>query len=61
MSRGVSNQLPCWRRVSLGSEITLTRLQLAELVLEHPDSVVNEFREMKMQPSLKRALKHKEN
>ena len=38
MSRGVSNQLPCWRRVSLGPEIALTRPQLAELVLEHyPD------------------------
>ena len=38
MSRGVSNQLPCWRRVSLGPEIALTRPQLAVLVLEHyPD------------------------
>ncbi len=57
--------------MSLGSEIALTRLQLAELVLEHypdekPESVehldfaINEFREMKMQPSLERALRHKE-
>jgi hypothetical protein len=57
--------------VSLGSEIALTRLQLTELVLEHyPDEkpealehldfAINEFREMKMQPSLERALGHKE-
>ena len=47
------------------------RLQLAELLLEHyPDEraeamehldfAINEFREMKMQPSLERALRHKE-
>jgi tetratricopeptide (TPR) repeat protein len=53
------------------SEIALTRLQLAELLLEHyPDEksealehldfAINEFREMKMQPSLERALRHKE-
>ena len=52
-------------------EIALIRLQLAELLLEHYpeeraealehlDSAINEFREMKMQPSLERALKHKE-
>jgi len=52
-------------------EIALTRLQIAELLLEHyPDEkpealehldfAVNEFREMKMQPSLERALKHQE-
>ncbi|UCB42804.1 MAG: hypothetical protein JSV77_10200, partial [Dehalococcoidales bacterium] len=52
-------------------EIALTRLQLAELLLEHyPDEkkealehldfAINEFREMKMQPSLERALRHKE-
>jgi len=52
-------------------ELALTRLQLAELLLEHyPDEksdalehldfAINEFREMKMQPSLERALKHKE-
>ena len=52
-------------------ELALTRLQLAELLLEHypdekPDALdhldfaVNEFREMKMQPSLERALRHKE-
>lgn len=49
----------------------LTRLQLAELLLEHyPDEkeeavehldfAMKEFREMKMQPSLERALRHKE-
>jgi len=29
-------------------------------ILEHLDFAINEFREMKMQPSLERALKHKE-
>jgi len=52
-------------------ELALTRLQLAELLLEHyPDEkkealehldfAINEFREMKMHPSLERALRHKE-
>jgi tetratricopeptide (TPR) repeat protein len=52
-------------------ELALTRLQLAELLLEHyPDEkkealehldfAIKEFREMKMQPSLERALSHKE-
>jgi len=52
-------------------EVALTRLQLAELLLEHYpeeraealehlDFVITEFRDMKMQPSLERALKHKE-
>jgi tetratricopeptide (TPR) repeat protein len=52
-------------------ELALTRLQLAELLLEHYqdekkealehlDFAIKEFREMKMQPSLERALKHKE-
>jgi tetratricopeptide (TPR) repeat protein/archaellum biogenesis ATPase FlaH len=52
-------------------ELALTRLQLAELLLEHyPDEkkqalehldfVIKEFREMKMQPSLERALRHKD-
>jgi len=52
-------------------ELALTRLQLAELLLEHyPEEraealehlgfAINEFRDMKMQPSLERALKHKE-
>jgi tetratricopeptide (TPR) repeat protein len=51
--------------------LALTRLQLAELLLEHYpkeksealehlDFAINEFREMKMQPSLERALRHKE-
>lgn len=51
-------------------EIALTRLQLADLLLEHyPDEraealehldfAINEFREMKMQPSLERALRHR--
>jgi len=52
-------------------EVALTRLQLTELLLEHYpeeksealehlDFAINEFCEMKMQPSLERALKHKE-
>ena len=52
-------------------EVALTRLQLAELLLEHyPDEkaealehldfAIGEFREMKMQPSLERALRRKE-
>jgi tetratricopeptide (TPR) repeat protein len=52
-------------------ELTLTHLQLAELLLEHYpkekaealehlDFAIKEFREMKMQPSLERALRHKE-
>jgi tetratricopeptide (TPR) repeat protein len=52
-------------------ELALTRLQLAELLLEHyPDDkkealehldfAIKEFREMKMQPSLERALRHKD-
>ena len=50
-------------------ELALTRLQLAELLpenypkekadaLEHLDFAIKEFREMKMKPSLERALKH---
>ena len=52
-------------------ELALTRLQLAELLLEHYpaekkealehlDFAIKEFREMKMQPSLERALRHKD-
>ncbi len=52
-------------------ELALSRLQLAELLLEHyPDEkkealehldfAIKEFREMKMQPSLERALRHKD-
>jgi len=52
-------------------EVALTRLQLAELLLEHYpeeraealehlDFAIAEFRDMKMQPSLERALKHKD-
>ena len=57
--------------VKFRPEIALTRLQLAELLLEHYpeekkeavehlDSAIKEFREMKMQPSLERALRHKD-
>jgi len=52
-------------------EVALTRLQLAELLLEHYpeeraealghlDFTIGEFRDMKMQPSLERALRHKD-
>ncbi len=67
----MSNQLPCWRKVSLGPKVALTRLQLSELLLKHDpdekpealeylDLAISEFRERKMQPSLERALKHRE-
>jgi len=57
--------------ISFRPELALTRLQLAELLLEHYpkeraealehlDFVIAEFRDMKMQPSLERALRHKE-
>lgn len=52
-------------------EVTLTRLQLAELLLdhypeeraealEHLNFAIAEFRDMKMQPSLEGALHHKD-
>jgi tetratricopeptide (TPR) repeat protein len=52
-------------------ELALTRLQLAELLLEHYpkeraqalehlDFAISEFRDMKMQPWLERALRHKD-
>jgi tetratricopeptide (TPR) repeat protein len=52
-------------------ELALTRLQLGELLLEHCakergeavghlDFAISEFRDMKMQPWLERALRHKE-
>ncbi len=58
-------------RVRFRPELALSRLQLAELLLEHYpeekaealehlDSAIAEFRDMKMQPSLEQALKHKE-
>ena len=58
------------RRVRFRPETALTRLQLAELLLEHYpqeqaqalqhlDFAIAEFQEMKMQPALERALKHK--
>jgi tetratricopeptide (TPR) repeat protein len=58
-------------KIGFRPEIALTRLQLAELILEHyPDErteamehldfAIGEFRDMKMQPSLERALRHRE-
>jgi len=57
-------------RVRFRPEIAQVRLELAELILEHQtdekpaaiehvDFAIGEFQEMKMQPSLERALKHK--
>jgi tetratricopeptide (TPR) repeat protein len=57
--------------MSFRPELALSKLQLAELLLEHyPDEkkealehldfAIKEFREMKMQPSLERALRHKD-
>ena len=57
-------------RMRFRPEVALTRLQLAELLLEHYpeqqaeakehlDFAIGEFREMKMQPSLERALRHR--
>jgi predicted ATPase len=57
--------------IKLRPELALTRLQLAELLLEHyPDEkrealehldfAIKEFQDMKMQPSLERALRHKD-
>jgi len=59
------------RRIGFRPEVALTRLQLAELLLhyypderadavEHLDFAIREFQEMKMQPSLERALRHRE-
>jgi hypothetical protein len=58
------------RKVGHRPEIALTRLGLAELLLErYPDErdegvenldfAIAEFREMKMQPALERALRHR--
>ncbi|HEY96173.1 MAG TPA: hypothetical protein G4O15_14690, partial [Dehalococcoidia bacterium] len=52
-------------------DLALSRLELAELLLdhypdekaeaiEHLDFAIKEFREMKMQPSLERALRRKD-
>ncbi len=57
-------------KVRFRPEIALIRLHLAELLLqgtpeekaqarEHLEFAIGEFREMKMEPALKRALQHK--
>jgi hypothetical protein len=57
-------------RVRFRPEAALTHLELAELLLDHHpaeqteaqqhlDFAIEEFRAMKMQPSLERALRHK--
>jgi len=58
-------------RVKFRPELALTRLLVAELLLahypqerpaaiEHLDFAIAEFRDMKMQPALRRALRHKD-
>ena len=58
------------KQIRFRPELALTRLQLAELLLErypdekaeaieHLDFAIKEFREMNMQPSLEQALRHK--
>ena len=58
-------------KIGFRPEIALTRLQLADLILEHyPDErvealehldfAIGELRDMKMQPSLERALGHRD-
>ena len=58
-------------KIRFRPEIALTRLQLCELLLdqdpedrsealEHLDFAIGEFRDMKMQPSLERALGHRD-
>src|SRR5205823_1298265 len=57
-------------RIRFRPEIALTRLEIAELLLDsgaedraaalgHLDFAIEEFRAMKMQPFLERALRHK--
>jgi hypothetical protein len=70
-ARGYYRQaLEICERVRFRPEIALTRLELAELLLEHYpteqsqaqqhlDFAIDEFRVMKMQPALERALRHK--
>jgi len=63
--------LKACEKIHFRPEVALIHLQLAELLLEHyPDErkaaiehldfAITEFREMKMQPSLERALRHKD-
>jgi hypothetical protein len=58
------------QKVQMRPEIAIVHLDIAELLLEHyPDErdaaiehldfAIAEFREMKMQPSLERALRHR--
>ena len=58
------------RRVRFRPEVALTRLHIAELLLdhypderdaavEHLDFAIAEFQDMKMQPALERALRHR--
>ena len=72
MARGYYHQaLEACAKIGFRPDIALTRLQLAELILEHYaderpeamehlDFAIGEFRDMKMQPSLERALRHRE-
>jgi tetratricopeptide (TPR) repeat protein len=69
--RNYEQALEACEKIRFRPEIALTRLQMAELLLEqypneratameHLDFAIAEFRDMKMQPSLERALRHKE-
>ena len=60
-----------WTEIRFRPEVALTRLQLAELILDrYPDDkkevmehlafCIPEFRDMKVKPALERALRHKE-
>jgi tetratricopeptide (TPR) repeat protein len=66
-----SRALAASERIRFRPEVALIHLELSELLLEHYpgerpaaiehlDFAIGEFREMKMQPSLERALRHKE-
>ena len=66
-----NNAIKVCTEMSFRPELALSRLQLAELLLdhypdekaealEHLDFATKEFREMKMQPSLERALRRKD-
>ncbi len=70
VTRCFEQAVKVYERIRCRPAIALTRLQLAELLLahypdkgteaqEHLDFAIAEFREMKMRPSLERALRHK--
>ena len=71
MSVNPAREFEASSKMGVRPEIALTRLELAELLLghypdehaeamEHLDFAIAEFQDMKMQPSLERALRHRE-